>query len=72
MSDITKIKQLREETNVSYIMCQKALEEAKGDLDKARDILKKKGAEVAEKKRTAKPRKVLFSPMSTTIKKLVQ
>lgn len=50
MSDITKIKQLREETNVSYIMCQKALEEAKGNLDKARDILKKKGAEVAEKK----------------------
>jgi elongation factor Ts len=31
-------------------MCQKALEEAKGDLVKARDILRKKGAEVAEKK----------------------
>ena len=31
-------------------MCQKALEEAKGDLNKAREILRKKGAEIAEKK----------------------
>lgn len=50
MSNIDKIKQLREETDVSYIVCKKALDEAKGDLDKAREILKKKGAEVAAKK----------------------
>lgn len=45
-----KLKQLRAETNVSYAVCKKALDEAKGDLDKARDILKAKGAEVAQKK----------------------
>ena len=50
MSDITKIKQLREETGVSYIMCQKALEEAQGDIKKAITLLRKKGAEVAAKK----------------------
>lgn len=50
MSDIDKIKQLRAETFVSYAMCKSALDEAKGDLAKARDILKRKGAEVAMKK----------------------
>lgn len=45
-----KIKQLRAETNVSYALCKSALDEAKGDLEKAREILKRKGAEVAVKK----------------------
>lgn len=47
---IDKLKQLRAETGVSYAMCQKALEEADGDLDKARDLLRAKNAEVAAKK----------------------
>ncbi len=50
MKDIDKLKQLREETGVSYAMCKDALEEAKGDMVKARELLRKKGAEVAEKK----------------------
>ncbi len=50
MKDIEKIKQLREETGVSYAMCSQALTEAEGDMAKAREFLKKKGAEVAEKK----------------------
>jgi hypothetical protein len=50
MKDIEKIKQLREETGVSYAMCTQALNEAKGDMAKARELLKQKGAEVAAKK----------------------
>ncbi len=50
MPDMNKLKQLREETGVSYAMCQKVLEEAGNDMDKARDLLRAKGAEVALKK----------------------
>lgn len=52
MSDISTddIKQLREQTGVSVIQCKKALEQAEGDMDKAREILKKKSKEFAEKK----------------------
>jgi len=50
MNDIKKLKQLREETNVSYSLCKEALEEAKGDVIKAREILRQKGAEFAAKK----------------------
>jgi elongation factor Ts len=45
-----QIKQLREKTGISVMQCQKALEEAKGDMDKAFILLKKKGAEIASKK----------------------
>ncbi len=50
MSELDKLKQLRAETGVSYSMCKKALDDAKGDIEKARDILRQKGAEVAKKK----------------------
>ena len=40
-----QIKQLREDTGLSIMQCQKALEEAGGDRDKAIEILKAKGAE---------------------------
>lgn len=50
MKDIEKIKQLREETGVSYAMCTTALQDAQGDMQKARELLKQKGAEVAQKK----------------------
>lgn len=49
--DIKKLKQLREETEVSFALCKKALEEAGGDLEKARQILFKQGAKRVEKKR---------------------
>ena len=45
-----EIKKLREETGVSVMQCKKALEEAGGDVEKARVILTKKGAEAAAKK----------------------
>ena len=50
MLNIEKIKQLRHETDVSYMECKKALEQSKGDLEKAKDVLKKRGKELAEKK----------------------
>lgn len=50
MVNIEKIKKLREETDISLRECKKALEEAGGDIEKAKEILKKRGAVLAEKK----------------------
>jgi elongation factor Ts len=44
------IKELREKTQVGLMDCRKALEEAQGDLEKAIEILRKKGASVAAKR----------------------
>ena len=50
MATTEQIKALREETGLSIMQCQKALEEAGGDRVKALEILKIKGAEIASKK----------------------
>lgn len=50
MADVNLIKQLREETQASIADCRKALEESGGDYKKAQDWLRKRGAEIAEKK----------------------
>jgi len=50
MVSIDKIKQLREETCVSVSECKKALEKAEGDFDKAKEILREWGKELAGKK----------------------
>jgi len=50
MAKVEDVKKLREETMASMIDCRNALDEAKGDFDKAKDILKKKGALKAGKK----------------------
>ena len=47
MVSIDQVKQLRKETNVSVIDCKKALEEAGGDIEKAREILRKWGKDFA-------------------------
>lgn len=44
------IKKLRDETSVSIMQCKKALEEADGDMEKAKVILRKQSATVATKK----------------------
>ena len=44
------IKALREETGVSIMQCKKALEEAGGDMEKARMVLRKISATTASKK----------------------
>ena len=48
--DVEAIKKLRELTGAGIADCREALEEAKGDLKKAQEWLKKKGVEKAEKK----------------------
>jgi len=45
-----QIKLLRDETSVSVMQCKKALEEAGGDMEKAKVILRKISAAVASKK----------------------
>lgn len=50
MIKASQIKELRDQTGLSFSHCKQALEEAAGDLVKAKEILKAKGAAVAEKK----------------------
>src|SRR5437868_13911361 len=50
VSSVDDIKQLREETSCGVIECKKALEEAKGDFQKAKELLRKRGLEMAAKK----------------------
>ena len=49
-----QIKKLRDLTGFGIIDCKKALEQSKGDLDKAISILKEKGAKILEQKSTRK------------------
>ncbi len=49
-ADISLLKKLREETQVSIADCRKALEESNNDYQKALSWLKKHGIEKAEKK----------------------
>jgi len=48
--DMNLVKQLREMTGAGMLDCKKALEEAGGDLEKAKEILRKKGLAKAAKK----------------------
>jgi len=51
MNLLEKIKQLRKETEISIAECKKALEEAKGDLEMAKEILKKRYGQIAKKRK---------------------
>jgi len=44
------VKKLRELTDAPMMDCKKALEEASGDIDRAKDILREKGAAAGQKK----------------------
>jgi len=50
MIDLGKIKQLRQSTGAGFKDCGIAIEKAKGDLDKAAEILRVKGISKASKK----------------------
>jgi len=52
MSDIDKIKKLRQSTGAGFKDCNSALKESNGDLDKASEILRVKGIAKASKKMT--------------------
>ena len=45
-----QLKELRDVTGISVMQCKKALEEAEGDMEKAKIILQKKSGEMAGKK----------------------
>ena len=45
-----QVKELRDSTGISVMQCKKALEEAQGDMEKAKVILRKKSGELAAKK----------------------
>ena len=47
---LDKVKKLRAETLAGIVNCKKALEESKGDLEKAKIILRKRGIKIAQKK----------------------
>ena len=48
--DTNTIKQLREETGLGVMDCKKALDEAAGDINKAKALLKHRGLEIVAKK----------------------
>ena len=50
MVTIDQIKKLREETGISLTECKKALGESKGNIERAKEILRKWGGKVAGKK----------------------
>ena len=50
MSDLEKVKKLREATGAGFKDCNLAIKESNGDLDKAIEILRVKGISKASKK----------------------
>lgn len=50
MSMAEKIKELREKTGVSVMLCKKALEESAGDFEKAIEVLRRESFKIAESK----------------------
>ena len=69
MSDIEKVKKLREATGAGFKDCNLAIKESEGDLDKAIEILRVKGISKASKKmsRDAKEGVVVVSGNETKI-----
>ena len=63
MSDIEKIKKLRQSTGAGFKDCNSALKESQGDLEKAAEVLRVKGIAKASKKmsRDAKEGVILLS-----------
>ena len=58
MSDIEKVKKLRQSTGAGFKDCNLALKEAKGNLEKAAEILRVKELPKPQKKCQEKQKKV--------------
>jgi translation elongation factor EF-Ts len=69
MAKIDDIKKIREMTGASIDAIKMALEEAEGQIEKALEVLKKRGAAVAQKSPVDKPEKGSFFPMFTPMVK---
>ena len=62
MYDIKKLKQLREETGISFSLCKKALEESKNNIESAKKLLNKWGiAKAADKSSRSTGTGIIFS-----------
>ena len=69
MSDVEKIKQLRQSTGAGFKDCGIAIEEAKGDIDKAVEILRVKGISKASKKMSRVAKEGVVAVSGDEIKK---
>jgi elongation factor Ts len=58
---IKEIKKLRDETRVGVMDCKRALEECNGNFQKATEWLRKKGVELAAKRKSRKVKQGLIS-----------
>lgn len=60
MANINLIQQLRHQTGAGITDCKKALEESKNDLEKAKEILRKKGEKILKKRKDRKAKQGLI------------
>lgn len=49
-NEVTQVRELREQTGAGIMDCKRALRDAKGDFQTAKDLLRKRGFEIAQKK----------------------
>jgi elongation factor Ts len=68
MSDIEKVKKLRELTGAGFKDCNLAIKESDGDIDKAIEILRVKGISKASKKCLEMQKRVLLQLLKMTSK----
>ena len=68
MSEIEKIKKLRQSTGAGFKDCNSALKESNGDLDKAAEILRIKGIAKASKKMSREAKEGVIAISSNGIK----
>lgn len=61
MINIAQIKKLRQETGISISECKRALEETKGNINLAKEILRKWGREFAQKQSKRKVKEGLIA-----------
>ena len=68
MSDLEKIKQLRQSTSAGFKDCSAALNESGGDLDKAVEILRVKGISKASKKMSREAKEGVIAISGDSVK----
>ena len=68
MSDISKVKQLREATGAGFKDCNLAIKESEGDLDKAVEILRIKGISKASKKMSREAKEGVIAVSNDEVK----
>ncbi len=70
MVSIEQIKKLRRETGISISECKRALEKAKGDLEKAKEFLRAWGREIVKQKEKRETKEGIIEGYIHTNKKI--